>query len=130
MRHNKSWRRRWRPPTSPTLPPRAAPIQRHRELQSSRDQLHATLAGLCGDEQVDEMRARLAQLRVDQPGESDLDAAQADVAERVDQAAAAAAAKLTETATRATVLLNNAATQRVELDKATERLAQERASVS
>jgi Pyruvate/2-oxoacid:ferredoxin oxidoreductase gamma subunit len=104
-------------------------IQRHRELQSSRDQLHATLEGLCGDEQVDEMRARLAELRVDQPGESDLDAAQADVV-TCHQAAAAAAAKLTETATRATVLLNNAATQRVELDKATEQLAQERASVT
>ncbi len=104
-------------------------IQRHRELQSSRDQLHATLEGLCGDEQVDEMRARLAELCVDQPGESDLDAAQADVV-TYHQAAAAAAAKLTETATRATVLLNNAATQRVELDKATEQLAQERASVT
>ena len=104
-------------------------IQRHRELQSSRDQLHATLEGLCGDEQVDEMRARLAELCVDQPGESDLDAAQADVV-TYHQAAAAAAAKLTETATRATVLLNNAATQRVELDKTTEQLAQERASVT
>ena len=37
--------------------------QRRRELQGTRDQLSATLAGLCGDEDADEVRARLAQLR-------------------------------------------------------------------
>jgi AAA ATPase domain len=110
--------------------------QRRRELQSSRDQLRATLEGLCGDEQADQLRARLTELRVDQPGESDLEAAQiahaAAEAECVTRrkTATAAAAKLTETSTRATILLNNAATQRVELDKATEQLVQERAAVS
>jgi hypothetical protein len=103
--------------------------QRRRELQSGRDQLSATLAGLCGDEQVDQLRARLAELDVDQPAEADLDAAEAECVIRR-KAAKLAAAKLTETSTRATVLLNNEATQRVELDKATEQLAQERASVS
>ena len=121
--------------------------QRRRELQSNRDQLSANLEGLCGDEQADQLRARLAQLRAVQPAEPDLvttdgtearaelDAAQtaraAAEAECVTrrQSATAAAAKLTETSTRATVLLNNAATQRVELDKATEQLAQERMTV-
>ena len=105
--------------------------------------MNATLEGLCGDEQVDELRARLAELRVVAPPQLDgtevraeLDAAQtaraaaeAECATRR-QTATAAASKLTETSTRATVLLNNAATQRVELDKATEQLAQERVSVS
>ncbi|MBV9319929.1 MAG: AAA family ATPase, partial [Mycobacterium sp.] len=45
--------------------------QRRRELQSRRVQLTATLAGLCGDEQVDQMRSRLARLRVGQPTEGD-----------------------------------------------------------
>ena len=122
--------------------------QRRRELQSNRDQLSATLEGLCGDEQADQLRARLAQLRAVQSAEPDLgttdgtdaraelDAAQtaragaeAECSTRR-QSAAAAAVRLTETSTRATVLLNNAATQRVELDKATEQLAQERTSVS
>jgi len=102
--------------------------QRRRELQSSRDQLNATLEGLCGDEQVDQLRARLAQLHVDQQGETDLDAAEAECVTRR-KAAGAAAAKLTEISTRATVLLTNATTQRVELDKATEQLAAERATI-
>jgi uncharacterized protein YhaN len=103
--------------------------QRRRELQSGRDQLSATLEGLCGDDQVDQLRTRLAQLRGDQPGDTDLDAAEARSA-ACRQAATAAAANLTEISTRATVLLNNAATQRAELDRATEQLAQERATVS
>ena len=116
--------------------------QRRRELQSSRDQLNATLEGLCGDEQVDELRARLAQLHAAAPplldgadARAELDAAQtaraAAEAECVTRrhTATAAASKLTETSTRATVLLNNAATQHAELDKATEQLTQERVSV-
>jgi AAA domain len=110
--------------------------QRRRELHSSRDQLSATLEGLCGDEQVDQLRARLTELSTDQPAECDLEAVQnARTAAGADcetkhQTATAAAAKLTETSTRATILLNNAATQRAELDKATEQLTQERAAVS
>ena len=124
--------------------------QRRRELHSSRDQLSATLAGLCGDEDADQLRARLAQLRVGQPRESDLvtppldsidaraelDAAEAARAaaeagcETGRQAATAAGSRLTETSTLATVLHNKAATQHAELDKAAEQLAHERASVS
>jgi hypothetical protein len=120
--------------------------QRRRELQSGRDQLSATLAGLCGDEEIDQMRSRLAQLRVGQGSDllaadivaarAELDAAETARAtaeaecETRRQTATAAGSRLTETSTRATVLLNTAATQRVELDKATEQLVQERTSVS
>ena len=41
--------------------------QHRRELRSSRDQLTATLAGLRGDDQIDQLRSRLARLRADQP---------------------------------------------------------------
>ncbi|MGO9155268.1 AAA family ATPase [Mycobacterium sp.] len=122
--------------------------QRRRELQSSRDQLSATLEGLCGDEQADQLSGRLAQLRAVQSPEPDLSTtdgtearAELDAAETARaaaeaecatcrQTATAVATRLTETSTRATVLLNNEATQRVELDKATEQLALERMTVS
>ncbi len=120
--------------------------QRRRELQGSRDQLTATVAGLCGDEQIDELRSRLAQLRAGQPDEPDpmmdttaaraeLDAAEAArtaataECETCRQAAAAADAGLAELSTSATVLQNKSETQRSELDAATDRLAQERALV-
>ncbi|MGE2815875.1 AAA family ATPase [Mycobacterium heidelbergense] len=118
--------------------------QRRRELLSSRDQLNATLSGLCGDEDVDQLRSRLAQLRADQPAQpvditaarGELDAAEAARAateadcETSRRAAVAASARLAETSTRATVLIDKAATQRAELERATNQLAQERASVS
>ncbi len=122
--------------------------QHRRELQSSRDQLSATLSGLCGDEDADQLRGRLAGLRAGQPDEpdlfatdiaaarADLDAAQAarlaaeTECETRRQASAAADSRLAETSTRATLLLNEAATQRAELGRATDQLAQERASVS
>lgn len=118
--------------------------QRRRELQISRDQLSATLSGLCGDEDVDQLRSRLAQLRADQPPEptgitaarGELDAAEAArAAAQADceaslHAVVAAASRLTETSTRATVLIDKAATQRAELERATNQLAHERASVS
>ena len=63
LRHNKNWLPPWRPPRSPTWLRHESADQRRRELQSNRDQLSATLEGLCGDEQVDQLRARLAQLR-------------------------------------------------------------------
>jgi AAA ATPase domain len=121
--------------------------QRRRELQGTRDQLDATVAGLCGDEEIDELRSRLARLRAGQPDESDLSAAditaaraELDAAEAARSAAAAegearrriaaaADARLAESSTRATVLLNKLETQRGELDAATGRLAEERASV-
>jgi hypothetical protein len=122
--------------------------QRRRELQSSRDQLSATLAGLCGDEQVDELRSRLVQLRAEHPAEPDpratdigaaraeLDAVQTTRAAAMSDCAArrhdatAAAARLAELSTRATVLQNKLETQRAELDVAAGRLAQERATAS
>lgn len=122
--------------------------RRRRELQSNRDQLSATLAGLCGDEGVDGLRSRLLQLGAGQEAESDLlaldisaaraelEAAEADretaeaECETCRRAATAAGGRLAEASTRATVLVNNAAAQRAELDSATERLVQERASAS
>jgi hypothetical protein len=125
-----------------------AAAQRRRELQSSRDQLSATLSGLCGDDDVDQLRARLMRLCAGQPAEPDLfvtdiasaraelDAAQAACraaeaeCEVRRRAAALADSRLAENSTRATLLLNEAATQRSELDRATEQLVQERSSVS
>jgi AAA ATPase domain len=121
--------------------------QRRRELLSSRDQLSATLSGLCGDEDIDQLRSRLAQLHADQPAEPDLttdintarsqlDATQAAVVaadaecESRRRAAAAAASRLVETSTRTTVLLDKVLVQRAELERATNQLAQERESVS
>ncbi|OBH64353.1 hypothetical protein A5685_20555, partial [Mycobacterium colombiense] len=120
--------------------------QRRRELHSTRDQHTATLAGLCGDEQADELRSRLAQLRAEHPAEAelvvtDIGAARAELTavlqartaassdcEARRQAATAAATKLGELSTRATVLQNTLQAQRAELDAAAGRLAAERAS--
>lgn len=122
--------------------------QRRRELQSTRDQLSATLAGLCGDEQIDEMRSRLAQLHAEHPAEpepgvtdigtarAELDTAQQSHAaastdcEAHRQAATTAATALAELSTRATVLQNTLEAQRAESQAAAVRLATERASVS
>ena len=111
--------------------------QRRRELRSSRDQLSATLEGLSGDEQVDQLRARLTQLRVDQPaalrarrGSGRLRGRRSRMRDSSSEPQRPRPPSSPRHSTRATVLLNNAATQRVELDKATERLAQERASVT
>ncbi len=129
------------------LPAARSADQRRRELESSRDQLAATLAGLCGDEEVDQLRARLARLRADQPAQPDLfvmDSAAAraelDAAEAARVAAetecetrhriaVATGSWLTETSTRATGFQHKATNQRAELGAATDRLAQERASI-
>jgi AAA ATPase domain len=121
---------------------------RRRELQNGRDQLSATLVGLSGDDEVEQLRSRLAELRVVQPanaGDVVMDAAAAraelDEAEaaRVKAAAdcethrrvaALAAARLTEKSTRETLLHDKVATQRAELAAATDRLTQQRAEVS
>ncbi|GAA4541192.1 AAA family ATPase [Mycobacterium paraffinicum] len=120
--------------------------QHRRELQGSRDQLSATLAGLCGDQEIDQLRARLAELRAAQPAEAGLPPAdvgaardELDAVEKAHLAAmaecddrrrtaTAEAARLTELATRATVLHNTLQTQLGELGAATDRLARERAS--
>lgn len=122
--------------------------QRRRELQSTRDQLNATLAGLRGDEQIDEMRSRLAQLRAEHPadprlGGTDIVAARAELeaaqqghaaastdCEARRQAATTAATALAELSTRATILQNTVGVQRAELQAAAGRLAAERASAS
>lgn len=128
--------------------------QRRRELLSRRDQLTATLAGLCGcdqiedqiEDQIDQLRTRLQQLRAGQPAETcavdasaagaELEAAEAAHAaaaaetETRRQKAASAGCRLAEASTRATVLQNKAATGRAELDAAIHRLAQERTAVS
>ncbi|MDD4867301.1 MAG: AAA family ATPase [Mycobacterium sp.] len=121
--------------------------QRRRELQGTRDRLSATMAGLCGDEDVEQLRSRLARLTAGQPAEPDrcaidlpaaraeLDAAQAALAvadaecETARRRAAAAGGALAESCTRATILRNAVDAQRAELDAATGRLANERASV-
>ncbi|HEY0229602.1 MAG TPA: AAA family ATPase, partial [Mycobacterium sp.] len=121
--------------------------QRRRDLRNSRDQLEATLSGLCGDEEVDHMRSRLEQLRAGQPANADLTtdiataraeleaadtaraAADAECESRR-QAAANADSTLAAISTRATVLRSEAAAQRAELDRATAQLAQERTSVA
>ncbi len=119
--------------------------RRRRDLQNSRDQLSATLDGLCGDDQVDEMQARLAQLRAGQPAGFGVDIVTARIDLRTAETncaqlaavcdarrkdAAAAATRLAETRTRAAVLDDKLATQRAELDVITDRLAQQRAVVT
>ena len=121
--------------------------QRRRELQSNRDQLIATAAGLCGDEQIGQLRARLAQLRTGRPDEPDLfavdisaaraqlgeaEAARATAAAECEarrRVAAATEGRFAELSTRATVLQNTLDAQRGELKAATDRLVQERTSV-
>lgn len=119
--------------------------QRRRELQACLDRFEATVAGLCGDEQLGQLTDRLAQLRAGQPDEPDLgpDAARAELdAADATRAAAAehcaerrrvaahAAQRQAESTTRATVSENTLTTQRGELTAAVDRLAQERAAVS
>jgi hypothetical protein len=122
--------------------------RRRRELQSGRDQLTATLSGLCGEERVDQLREQLALLLAGQPAEPDLFAtdataarAELDAAEAARKAAetecencrrqaAAANRLLAEISTRATVLHNKSAAQRAELEAVIGRLAAERALVT
>jgi hypothetical protein len=129
------------------LPAARSADQRRRELHSSRDQLAATLAVLCGDEGVDQLRARLERLRAEQPAQPDLfvtdsagaraelDAAEAArvaaeaECETRQRLAVAATGRLAEAATRTTVLRHKATNQHAELGAATDRLAQERASI-
>lgn len=117
--------------------------ERRRELQGSHDRLNATLTGLCGDEDVDQLRARLEQLQPDEAGlpAADIGTAREDLAtlettiaaataecEDLRRTAAATTARLAELSTRATVLQNALETQRGELDAAADRLAHERNS--
>jgi AAA ATPase domain len=122
--------------------------RRRRELESSRDQLSATLDGLRGDDQIDQLHARLAQLRAGLPAggadipmdsataRAELETAETDrtlaasVCDARRKAAAVAAARLAETVTRTTVLRDKLLAQRAELDAVTDRLAQQRGAVT
>ncbi|WIM89805.1 AAA family ATPase [Candidatus Mycobacterium wuenschmannii] len=119
--------------------------QRRRELQSLRDQLTATLAGLTGDDDVEELRARLAELQ-DLPAVSDdidaaaaraelLEAVAARAQAEVDcdthrKVAALALKKLNDVTAQATRLHDKLVTQRAELVTVADRLAEQRASVA
>ncbi len=119
--------------------------QRRRELLSGRDRLTATLDGLCGDDEAEQLRSRLAELRAEADGDDiamDVTAARAELEEadagRIKAGAdlethrkvsAAAKAKLTEISTKATLSNDKSATQRAELATVADRLAQQRASV-
>ena len=119
--------------------------RRRRELTGSRDQLAATLAGLCEDEGVGEMRARLASLReaispallaagvdggaaraafVGAIETRETARAEADLHQR---AVAGANVQLTEKSTAATVLRSKLTDASAEFDAATGRLTAQRA---
>jgi AAA ATPase domain len=120
--------------------------QRRRQLLSGRDQLTATRVGLCGDDEVEHLRSKLVELRAAQQADDiamDATAARAKLEEadaaRVNagadlethrRVAAAAAAKLTEISTRATLSNDKLATQRAELAGVADRLAQQRAAIA
>jgi hypothetical protein len=122
--------------------------QRRRELHNSRDRLTATLTALCGDDEVDQLRSRLAELGSGRPAHGDdvvmdAGAARAELDEadaaRVKAAAdcethrrvaAFAVNRLTEISTQATVLHDKVAAQRAELAVVADRLAQQRAAVT
>jgi len=119
--------------------------ERRRELTSERDRLTATLAGLCGDEPVDELRCRLAALRT-RLGEGDdtglatasaraaLEAATAAhgdawaQCQEDRQLATAAAAVLAEKRMAAAILREKLAAARTELDATAQRLSRQRAA--
>ncbi|MDT5020542.1 MAG: hypothetical protein QOI33_1066 [Mycobacterium sp.] len=118
--------------------------QRRRELQSTRDQLTATLAGLSGDDDVDELRVRLAELQGLSAVPNDIDggAARAELLEAIAaraqagvdcetqrKVAALATKKLADISAQATRVQDKLAAQRAELLAVAERLAEQRATV-
>jgi uncharacterized protein YhaN len=120
--------------------------QRRRELLNSRDQLTATLAALCGDDDVEQLRERLAGLGAKTHTDDiamdataarveldEADAARVKAAADLEthrKVAAAAVAKLTELSTQATLSSGKLATQRAELAAVADRLAQQRATAT
>lgn len=113
---------------------------RRRELRSAQNRLQATIAALTGDETIDQLRARHAELIAGQPdiaGDTDtargaLKAARAAhraAAEEADAQRTLAAAAVTachDAAVTAGVLREKLGTAQTELQAATERLAAER----
>jgi hypothetical protein len=124
--------------------------QRRRELLAARDRLTATLAGLCGDETVDELRSRLTALRereaagaglcaqtLDAAGaRAELEAAEVVHRQAVEncetqrKVAVAAAVQLAERTTRASVLAEKLTAAQVELTAVRERLIEQRAAAT
>ncbi len=120
--------------------------QHRRELINRRDQLAATLIALCGDDDVDQLRARQAELQANAGTEdiaADAATARAELEEsdtaRIKAAAdlethrkvaAAAAAKLSEISARATLSNEKLTTQRSELAAVAHRLAEQRATIT
>ena len=121
--------------------------QRRRELQSARDQFTATLAGLCGDDDVEQLRSRLAELRSLPPFSGDITTDAATARAELDEAeavrvtagadcethrrvAALAMSKLTEVSTQATRLQDKLVTQRAELTVVVDRLTRQRNAVA
>ena len=117
--------------------------QRRRELQSVRGQLTATLAGLSDDEDVEQLRSRLAHLQSQPAVSDDIDAgaARAELLEAIAaraqagvdrethrKVAALALKKLTEISTQATRVQDKLVTQRAELVTVADRLAEQRAT--
>jgi AAA ATPase domain len=125
--------------------------QRRRELTASREKLHATSEALVGDDTVDELRTRLAELRDGEPAEQGLwDTVAADpAAARADLDAAVAAHKqamadcethrkvaeavakrLGERTSRANVAREKLAAAQTELTAAYERLTLQRSTAT
>ena len=121
--------------------------QRRRELQGARDQLTATLAALCGDDDVEQLRSRLAELRSLPPFSGDITIDAGTARTELDEAeagrvkagadrethrrvAALALSKLTEVSTQATRLQDKLVTQRAELAVVVGRLTQQRVTVA
>jgi AAA ATPase domain len=118
--------------------------QRRRELQGTRGQLTATLAGLSDDEDVEQLRSRLDELQElpALPDGVDAVAARAELLEAVAaraqagvdcethrKVAALALKKLTELSTQATRVQDKLVAQRAELVTVADRLAEQRATV-
>ncbi len=123
--------------------------ERRRELIASREKLYATSDALVGDDAVDELRARLAELRDAEHGEPGLWDARDPAAARAELDAAvathkqamadcetnrkvaeAAAKRLGETATRANVAREKLTAAQIELTAARERLTLQRSTVT
>lgn len=124
--------------------------ERRRELAERRSQLTATLDGLRGDDEVAQLRARLAELRAQAPAEAglwdvtlDSSQARAELAEAeshftttraecatAQKVAAAAVAQLGQRSTQARVCQEKATAAQAELSAAQERLTAQRAAVA
>jgi len=120
---------------------------RRRELLASHTKLHATCEALVGDDAVDELRARLDNLRDSEPEDlglwGDPAAARADLdtavlaqkqamtdCETHRKVAEAAAKRLGERTTRANVAREKLAAAQIELTAARERLIQQRSTAT